>query len=278
MGGGLPASARALAAVGLLVGCSRPRAGDGTPSPAPAPPPSAPASAAPAAPASAARPAPVARCAAPFVVAPAHPDTWVDDAAASPPGDVGAWSTRPMSGPFATRDLARSGCTDVRRVAAAPPFDEIVTCTTGQVLRPLGPDNIAAHLLLVRTARGYWSHEIVREHWPHRPAPGDVPRVARVTEIVAADRLGDGGAELTILAADGPPGGDQTRRVFVCGLGPSGVPACADVRVAAGGPFHGPGALLYRLTLGCDGTLAVAGWEGGTPVKLVHGRGTLAFP
>jgi hypothetical protein len=70
----------------------------------------------------------------------------------------------------------------------------------------------------------------------------------------------------------------RPRRVLLCGVGPSTVPACADIRVAAGGPFHGAGSMLYRLDLACDGTLSIAGWEGGSPVKLVHGLATLAFP
>ncbi len=221
---------------------------------------------------------PASSCTAPFIVAPPHPDTWVDDAAASPPAGFAAWSPRPMTGPFASRDLVRPACTELTRLAAAPPFDEIVACTTGDTKRPLGPDNIAAHVLLARTARGFWAHEIAREHWPHGLRQGDEPRLARVTQLATGDRLGDGGAEITAIAEEGPPGGAQTRRVLVCGLGPSGVPACIDIRVAAGGPFHGAGSLLYRLTLGCDGTLAIAGWEGGAPVRLVHGRGKLWFP
>lgn len=265
-----------LGVLGVLSGCGNPRGspGDGAPASAAATtagPPTATPTALPAAP----RPS---TCTAPFIVAPPHPDTWVDDAAASPADDMVAWSSQPMTGPFTTRDLARSGCADVTRLAAAPPFDEIVACTTGDRMQPLGPENIAAHVLLVRTARGFWAHEMVREHWPHRLRQGDEPRVAQVTQLAAGDRLGDGGAEITAIAEDGPPGGFKTRRVVVCGLGPSSVPACTHVRVAAGGPFHGAGALLYRLTLACDSTLAIAGWEGGTPVKLVHGRGKLSFP
>lgn len=263
-----------LGAVSVLCGCGSPRShpGDGPPATV------APASALAAPPPTPAAVPRASTCAAPFVVAPPHADTWVDDAAASPPGDLAAWSPRPMTGPFTTRDLARPACTDLTRLAAAPPFDEIVACTTGDATRPLGPDNVAAHVLLVRTARGFWAHEMVREHWPHRLRQGDEPRLARVTRLATGDRLGDGGAEITAVAEDGPPGGAQTRRVLVCGLGPSGVPACLDVRVAAGGPFHGAGSLLYRLTLGCDGMLALAGWEGGASVRLVHGRGKLSFP
>ncbi|MBI4951077.1 MAG: hypothetical protein HY908_03525 [Myxococcales bacterium] len=238
--------------------------------------PSAEPSGSPAAPPSA---RPAASCARPpYVVPPPYPEAWIDEAAASPGRDMGAWPTRPMAGPFASPDLARPGCTEVARLPAAPPFDAIVHCTTGDPRRPLGPDNITEHVLVARTARGFWSHELVREHWPHGDPSGDGARVARVAELAAVDRVGDTGAELTAVTEDGPPDGSKTRRVLGCGLGPSGVPTCADVRVAAGGPFHGAGSLLYRLTLGCDGTLGLAGWEGGAGVKLVHGRATLAFP
>lgn len=259
-------------AAALACACAGPRERPADRSAASASATATPASASPSATPPAALAAP---CATPFVVEPRHPDSFVDQAAASPAYDMGAWSPRPMSGPFATRDLARAGCADVTRLAATAPFDEIVACRTGDPMKAPGPENIASHVLVLRTARGFWAHEIVRDHWPH--GRGEA-RVARVEPIVAADRLGDRGVEITAIAEEGPPGGAKSRHVLVCGLGPSGVPACLDVRVAAGGPFHGAGALEYRLTLACDGALSIAGWEGGAPVKLVHGRGPLAFP
>ena len=220
---------------------------------------------------------PPSACKSSFVVPPPYPEQWIDDAAASPPYDLGPWSTRAMAGPFATRDLAAPDCAEEAHAAAAAPFDDVIECATGDRMRGLGPDNIPEHRLLVRTARGWWSHPLVREYWPHGDRD-DEPRVASVDALTTADLLGDGGAELTTVTVDGPPGGDKTRRVLVCGVGPSSTPSCVDVRVAAKGPFHGAGALLYRLELTCDGTLSIAGWEGGAPVKLVHGRGRLAFP
>jgi hypothetical protein len=122
-----------------------------------------------------------------------------------------------------------------------------------------GPDNLPDHLLLVRTSRGWWAHPLASTRWPHRRE--ESVRLAHVTQVAAADRLGDGGAEITALTSIGPPGGEATRQVVLCGLGPSAVPACADIRIAAGGPFHGAGSLLYKLTVTCDGTLTIAGWE-----------------
>ena len=244
--------------------------------PAPAPAPTSP----PAPTAAAPIPAPPSSpstCKAPFVVPPPYPEPWIDAAAASPPYDLGPWSTRAMAGPFATRDLAAPGCTDEGHATAAAPFDDVIQCATGDRMRGLGPDNIPAHLLLVRTGRGWWSHPLVRDYWPHGDRD-DEARVATVDALTTADLVGDAGAELTAITEDGPPGGDKTRRVFICGVGPSTTPSCVGVRVAAKGPFHGAGALLYRLDLTCDGTLSIAGWEGGAPVKLVHGRGRLTFP
>ena len=247
------------------------------PPPQPAPPAAAPSSAPTPPTQLTATPRPPTATCSPFTVPPPYPDSWVEQAAASPAFDLGAWATQPMTGPFTTRDLAEHACTDRATIAPAAPFHEIIHCTTGDVKRPLGPENIARHVLLVRTARGWWAYELVREYWPHGGGPGDEARVASVTQLAAADLLGDSGAEITAIAEAGPPGGAKMRRVLVCGVGPSGVPACADIRVAAGGPFHGAGSMLYRLDLACDGGLSIAGWEGGAPVKLVHGRATLGF-
>lgn len=183
-----------------------------------------------------------------------------------------------MDGPAATAALAAPGCTELARLPPAPPFDEIIDCTTGDPQRPLGPDNISSRVLLVRTARGWWSRALAHEYWPHGHGESDEARVTDVRDLATGDRVGDGGAEITAVAEEGPPGGAKTRRVIVCGAGPSLTPSCADVRVAAKGPFHEAGALLYRLELTCAGALSIAGWEGGSPVKLVHGKGTLAFP
>lgn len=241
-----------------------------------APPTAASTTAAPPTAASPALPTVASTCAAPFVVPPPYPESWIDDAAASPPSALGPWPTRAMAGPFATREAAAAGCAEIARLPPAAPFDAIVHCATGDRTRGVGPDNVAEHRLLVHTARGWWSQPLVRDFWPH---DGDhEPRVAYVRDLAAGDHVGDGGAEITAIAEDGPGGGSKTRRVILCGVGPSTTPACADVRVAAGGPFHGAGAVLYRLELACDGALAIAGWEGGTPVRLVHGRGRLAFP
>ncbi len=212
-------------------------------------------------------------CTTPFEVAPLHPDTFVDQAVAAAPTAGGAWSTSALMGPS---PAVAADCTERARVPAIAPFLEIVQCATGDPQRPLGPDNIPEHRLALRTARGWWTTTLVREFWPH--GPDDEPRVADVSQLTAQDRLGDGGAEITALTEDGPPGRSKRRTASVCGVGPSGVPSCARVVVAAGGPFHGEGALVYRLTLACDGTLDVAGWQGGATVGLVHGRYTLAFP
>ncbi|MDC0720922.1 hypothetical protein [Nannocystis bainbridge] len=213
-------------------------------------------------------------CTAPFIVPPPYHDNFIDDAAATPGHDLGVWPSQPMRGPFATREELQPDCTD-RANMTAEPFAEIVHCMTGDGRRPPGPDNLPEHVLLVRTAQGWWAHTLARTRWPHRRE--DEAQLAHVTQVVAADRLGDGGAEVTAIAQVGPPGGDKIHTAFLCGLGPSGVPACADIRVAAGGPFHGLGAMLYQLTIGCDATLTIVGWEGGSPVKLIHGRATLAF-
>lgn len=221
--------------------------------------------------------APPSTCAAPFIVAPPHPDTWVDQAAAAPAAELGVWPTQPMRGPFASRDEAEPGCRDVERMAAAP-FAEVVHCSTGDPTQAPGPGNMARHLVLVRVGAEWWAHELARGRWPHGDVRGDSVQLAEVTQVSAADRLGDGDAELTAIAEVGPPGGAKARHAFMCGLGRSGVPACAKIPLAAGGPFHGEGALLYKLVVTCDGTLSIAGWEGGKPVKLVHGRATLGFP
>ena len=213
-------------------------------------------------------------CTTPFTVPPPYQDTWIDDAAATPGHDLGEWSTRPMRGPVADRDQLQPGCKD-RHHTAAPPFAEIVHCTTGDETRAPGPDNLPDHVLLARTDRGWWAHTLARTRWPHRRE--ELVQLAHVTQVTAADLLGDGGAEITALAAVGPPGGAKSRHAFICGLGPSGAPACADIRIAAGGPFHAAGSLLYKLTVTCDGTLTIAGWEGGTPARLIHGHATLAF-
>ena len=213
-------------------------------------------------------------CSAPFVVPPRHPDAWIDQAAASPAHPLGPWGTRPMQGPSPDRETLVNGCTELLRTSA-PPFAEVLHCATGDNQRPPGPGNMPNHHLLVRTDRGWWAYTLTHTYWPHRRE--DEVQLARVTDVVVADRLGDGGVEISALTEVGPPGGFKNRDVFICGVGPSGVPACATHRIDAGGPFHGAGALLYRLELACDGALAIAGWEGGTPVKLVHGRGRLAF-
>jgi hypothetical protein len=183
-----------------------------------------------------------------------------------------------MSGAFSTRKLAAPDCTDLARAPAVARFAEVVHCATGNRKRPVGPDNVAQHILLARTMRGWWSLELARDRWPHGDSPDEQPWVAEVGQLAVGDRLGDGGAEIIAIAQTGPAGGDKTRRVIVCGNGPSETPACADVRIAAGGPFHGAGALLYRFDLACDGTFSLAGWEGGSPVKLVHGHATLRYP
>ena len=213
-------------------------------------------------------------CTAPFIVPPPYHDTFIADAAATSGHDLGVWPSRPMRGPFATREALQPDCTDRARLTAEP-FAEIVHCMTGDGMRPPGPENLPVHVLLVRTAQGWWAHTLASTRWPHRRE--DEVQLAHVTQVAAADRLGDGGAEVTAIAEVGPPGGAKSRTAFLCGLGPSGVPACADIRVAAGGPFHGPGALQYQLTIGCDATLTIAGWEGGSPVKLIHGRAKLAL-
>ena len=214
-------------------------------------------------------------CTAPFVVPPLHPDTWIDEARTHPAHPLGPWGTRPMRGPSPDREALVPACTDVLRTSA-PPFDAIVHCATGDPMRPPGPTNMPIHSLLVHTDRGWWVHELARSHWPHRRE--DEVQLARVTDVVAADRLGDGGAEITALTEVGPPGGFKHRDASICGLGPSGTPACASYRLAAGGPFHGDGAKGYALTVTCDGSFQLAGWEGGKQPKLIHAHATLAFP
>jgi hypothetical protein len=216
-------------------------------------------------------------CTAPFEVPPPYPDTFVDQAAASPAATGGAWSTAPMIGPTASFATAVPGCTEVARVAGAPPFDEIVQCSTGDRKRPLGYDNVATFRLAVRTARGWWAAELVHEYWPHGD-PEDDARVAHVTKLAAADRVGDAGVEITAITEDGPPGGSATRTLVICGMGASAAPSCARIQLSTKGPFHGAGARAYRLVLGCNGAIDLAGWEGGTSVGLAHGRYTLAFP
>jgi hypothetical protein len=213
-------------------------------------------------------------CSEAFEVVP-DDELWLDEAAASPAHPGGPWSTEAMAGPLPDLQRAVPGCRVVTR-SAAWPFDEIVHCVTGDPKRALAPDNVPAHLLAVRTARGWWSHELARASWPH--SAREEPQLVRTGELVAQDRLGDGGAEITARVEVGPPGGDKTRWVHICGAGADGTPRCARVRVAAGGPFHGAGALRYRLALACDGTLDLAGWQGGDAVQLVHGRYSLAFP
>lgn len=217
-------------------------------------------------------------CRAPLVIATPFPDRFVDDAAAAPAVPMPAWSTRAMEGPFATRALAAPGCVDVTTVAAAAPFTAVAHCATGDRQRGVGPDNLALHRLVVQTAGGWWVATLARDHWPHGDVRDERPRVGAMRDLTVADRVGDGGAEVAVLAEEGPPGDAVSRRVVLCGVGAAGLPACADVLVARGGPFHDAGALLYRLTLGCDGTLDLAGWEGGARVRLVHGAGRLAFP
>ncbi len=156
------------------------------------------------------------------------------------------------------------------------PFMEVIRCTTGDPGRPLGPDNQPRIVLAVRTSQGWWSQELARNMWPHNMRQS--PQVAAVGALEIRDRLGGPGAELTAVAEFGQPGGTKTRSVFICGVGASGGPACAQLRIAAGGPFHGAGSLSLKLRLACDGTLDLGGWEGGSPVRLVHGRYRLVLP
>ena len=209
---------------------------------------------------------------------PPYPDVFVDEALATPAGALGAWGVERMAGPFATREEAAPGCVEIERLAARPPFSAISRCVTGDRRRAVGPDNIGRHMLVVATAGAFWSTELARDAWPHGDAPDELPYVASVEALTAVYRLGDSGGEITAIAEVGPPGGGKTRRLFVCGVGASRAPSCADIRFAARGPFHDAGSLLYRLDLACDGTLSLAGWEGGRPVKLVHATATLAFP
>lgn len=273
--------ARSLAALALLLACEGPGhpiadppasptpAPTTTPANPPAPPPPV------ASPTTPAAPLP-STCKAPFVVAPPYPDTYIDDATKYPARALAPWRGKPMRGPFATRDeIHQGGCTD-RSIPAAPPFTEVVHCITGDMQRPPGPDNEAEHLLLVRTAGGWWSQSLARTRWPHDRDQD--PQIPHTRDVTVADRLGDGNAEVTAIAELGPPGGSKLRTVFLCGVGPSGAPACHDIRVAAGGPFHGDGAMLYHLTIGCDAALLLKGWEGGDPLKLIHARTTLELP
>lgn len=219
---------------------------------------------------------PPARCVGPLVAAAPYPEAFVDEAAAGAAAAL-RFAAVAMRGPSPTRADAAPDCHDVDVAAASPPFRQVAVCATGDRRRPLGPDNIAAYRLVVATAAGWWTTDLVREHWPHGD-PGDEPRVARVRDLVVADRLGDAGAEVSLVAEVGPPGGARRMHLVLCSVGASGRPGCLDQRFAAGGPFHGPGALSYRLTVGCDGVLDVAGWEGGAQVRLVHGRGPIDWP
>lgn len=244
-----------------------------TPSPpsVPEPPPSTPTPAPPVAP-----PPPIpSTCTAPFVVPPRHPDTWIDEASALPAHPLGPWGTRPMRGPSPDREALQPKCADVLRTSA-PPFADVVHCATGDRMQPPGPANTPDHYLLVHTDRGWWSHPLAHSRWPHRRE--EEVQVARVTDVVVADRLGDGGAEITALAEVGPPGSFKNRDAILCGVGPSGVPACATYRIDAGGPFHGEGARSYSLTVTCAGSFELAGWEGGKQPKLIHAAATLGFP
>jgi len=251
----------------VVAGCG------GPPESVPSTAPPAPRAAAPSAPA----PTIARSCATPFEVRTPYPDTFVDQAAAVPAVAAGAWSTAPMTGPAVTFASAAPGCTEVARLPAAPPFDEIIECSTGNRKRPLGYDNVASFRLAVRTVRGWWAAELVHEYWPHGD-PEDNARVARVTNLAAADRVGDGGVEVTAITEDGPPGDSATRTLVICGTGASAGPSCARIQLSTKGPFHGAGARQYRLVLGCDGAIDLAGWEGGARVGLVHGRYSLAFP
>ena len=215
-------------------------------------------------------------CTAPFVLEPPARDRWVELAAKQRPAARGAWWTRRMQGPFASRSDAAPGCATIAELPAAPPYDTVVHCATGDRRRGSGPENLAQHMLVVHTKLGWWSQELGRDRWPHGGASEEF-RQAGVVELAAADRFGDGAAEITAIAEEGPPGGAKNRRLIVCGAGPSTLPSCADIRFAAGGPSHGPGTLLYRVELDCDGTLSVVGWEGGVQPKLVHGRGRVSF-
>jgi hypothetical protein len=216
-------------------------------------------------------------CSAPYVLEPPGRDRWIEAAAKQKPANLGIWWTRRMQGPFRSQDDAAPGCQQLEALPAAPPFDAIVHCATGDRRKPPGPTNVAQHALLLHTVHGWWSQELVRERWP-RGGPHEELRVAQVDGLAAADRFGDGAVEITAIAEDGPPGGAKNRRLIVCGVGRSSIPACADIRLSAGGPFHGPGTLLYRLELACNGALTIAGWEGGVQPKLVHGRGRVTFP
>jgi hypothetical protein len=212
-------------------------------------------------------------CPAPFEVPPPYADPFIADAAKLPAVAAGAWWTATMAGPLPS---IPSGCAEVRRLDPVPPFTEIVHCSTGDRQRPLGPDNQARHVLAVRTVHGWWTHELAHERWPHG-GPDEEPKVAGVDSIAARDLVGDRGAEIAAVTEVGPPGGAQTRVVHVCGFTGGPAPVCAPIRVAAGGPFHGAGASLLHLSLACDGTLVLVGWQGGATLGLVHARYTLPF-
>ena len=248
-----------LVAVVVAFACGQPS--PTAPAPAPAPAPVAPGPAAPAR-----------TCPAPFEVPLPYADPFVDDAAKLPAVTPGAWWTTPMDGPLTA---IPSSCNELRRLDPVPPFEMIVHCSTGKPKRPLGPDNQARHLLVLRTAHGWWTYELVHETWPH--GADEEPKVADVDSLVARDLVGDPGAEIAAVTEVGPPGGAKFRVAHVCGFTGGPAPVCAPIRVAAGGPFHGAGAALYRLSLACDGTLELVGWQGGSPVGLVHARYTLPF-
>ena len=222
-------------------------------------------------------PAPARTCAAPLVLEPPRPDRQVEQAAGVRVTNARGWWTRALMGPYADRAEAIADCHDVTTLPAANPFDAIAYCTTANPRRPAGPNNVGRHVLLLRTARGWWRQQLAQDHWP-RGNPNDEPRIAQVHDLVASDRLGDGGFEVSAVVEEGPPGGFTSRRLVVCGVGPAAVPACADVKVSASGPLRGAGTLQYRVELTCDGTLSLTGWEGGMSVKLVHTAGRLEFP
>lgn len=214
-------------------------------------------------------------CAAPLVLEP-PPDKLIDAAGRQRPLDAGGAWTRAMQGPYDTRDDAAPHCRDRVALPAATPFEAIVHCATGDRKRKPGAGNLAQHTLLVRTARGWWSQELVRDQLPRRSS--DELRVSDIGDFVATDRFGDGGVEITALAEEGPVGGAKTRSLVICGVGPSSVPGCAYVGVAALGPVRGAGTHLYRVSLGCDGALDLTGWEGGVQIRPVHTRGRIKFP
>lgn len=222
-------------------------------------------------------PAPPRSCAEPLAMVSPKPDLHLKQAAALKVTNSRGWWTRSLMGPYATREEAIADCTDVTSLPAAPPFDAIAHCTTANPRRPVGPNNQGRHILLLRTARGWWRNQLAQDHWP-RGDPNDQPSVVSVHDMVASDRLGDGLYEVSAIVDEGPPGSVQVRRLLVCGVGKAAVPACADLKIASNGPLRGAGTLLYNVELTCDGTLSMTGWEGGMSIRLVHTSGQLAFP